>query len=217
MYKTALQQVFRAAHFPVEKYGPSHWKVTPAIIGELRVLPYVERWKRALREEWFHVKLEDHSVFVFYDAHEGPSYSFLQSPISAESFRTYLARMGLEYTRENRTRYSDDYSMLLDTAGLKPHLTPIRFDVDKNSYKAGVHPLAHIHIGLDNEIRLAVRRHMSPLSFVLFVMRHMYPDCWDRLLARSIQFRLDKSIRQGLRLVSDDYWSDIDGLELHLM
>lgn len=204
------------AHFPVEEYGPSRWMVTPEIIGELRVLPYLEQWKRALQEGWYHVKLEDHSLFIFSNVENAPSYSFLHSPVEAESFRMYLGRQGLEYSSKNRSEHLEEYEMLVETASLRPHITPIRLDVDRRSYRAGVHPMTHVHIGLNNNVRLAVRRELSPLSFVLFVMRQMYPVCWSRLLERSDKHWMRKVIRTRLPLVPQPYWGEDDDLELHL-
>jgi hypothetical protein len=216
VYREILQNVFRLAHFPLDKYGPPHWKVTPEIIGELRVLPYLEQWKRALQEGWYHVKLEDHSLFIFSDVDNAPSYSFLHSPVETESFRIYLSRQGLEYSSKNRSDHLDEYEMLFETASLRSHVTPIRLDVDRPSYRAGVHPMTHIHIGLDNSVRLAVQRELSPLSFVLFVMRQMYPVCWSRLLERSDKHWMRRVIRTSLPLVAEAYWSEDDQLELHL-
>lgn len=216
MYRNKLQQVFRAAHFPVDRYGPPHLKITPKIIGDLRELSYIEQWKAALQNEWFHVKLEDHSLFIFNATIDNPSYSFLHAPVATESFRTYLNRQDLEYSARNKSAFSEEYAMLLETAAFRQHLTPIRFDVDKTGYRAGVHPMAHIHIGLENNVRLAVRREMTPLSFVLFVMRQMYPDSWARLLGRPEQFRLQQAIRDKLQFVSEEYWKEADNLELHL-
>ncbi len=217
MHRNSLQQIFRAAHFPVEKYGSPHWKITQEIIGELRVLSYVDQWRRALYEEWFHVKLEDHSLLIFSDVPDRPSFSFLHCPIAVEPFRIYLNRRGVEFNARNRAIYAEEYEMEFETAELKRHVTPIRYDVDSNGYRTGVHPAAHIHIGLDNNVRIAVRREMTPLSFTLFVMRQMYPECWAKLLERREQFRLQGAIRDGLQLVQADYWKENDGLELHLV
>lgn len=216
MYQQSLQQLFRAAHFPVEKYGPSHLKVTQEIIGELRVLPYFGQWKRALEEEWFHVKMEDHSLFLFNDGPGGPSYSFLHAPVVADSYRSFLIKQGLLYTARNRSQYMEEYGMVFETAQARQHVTPIRYDLDRINYREGVHPVAHIHIGLDNKVRLAVRREMSPVSFALFVMRHMYPECWTRLVERATQFRLKRLMRDGLQVIPEDYWNEIDSIELHL-
>lgn len=216
MYRKALQQIFRTAHFPVEKYGPEHWRITPAIVGELRVLPYFEQWKLSLQSEWFHVKLEDHSLIIFDEASENRSFTFLHAPILAESFASYLIRQGLDPTQKNRREHLNEYEMLFETASARPHVMPIRFDFDSRGYRAGLHPIAHIHVGLENSIRLGVRRELSPVSFVLFVMRHMYPSCWSRLVERSSPQLLHRIVRNDLRLVPDEFWKELDSIELHL-
>ncbi len=197
-FQDMLQQVFRAAHFPVDEYAPAHWNLDQNMIGELRVLPYIDQWKLALKEKWFHIKMEDHSLFVFNNTTNEPSYQYLQSPLALESFRIFLLKKGLQYNKRNKAEYAADYEFSFDTASLKDNLTPIRYDVDKQAYKAGWHPMAHLHIGLDNGIRIALRRKLSPLAFSLFVMRHMYPESWVRLLPFSDQFKLRRVVRETL-------------------
>lgn len=211
-----LQQVFRAAHFPVEEYAPAHWNLDKSMIGELRTLPYLDQWRVAVEKKWFHVKLEDHSILVFNNTTDEPSYHFLHSPLDVESFRSFLLKRNLHYTQRNKAQYIDEYALALETAPLKNHITPIRFDIDKNAYKPGSHPFAHMHIGLDNSIRIALRRKVSPLAFSLFVMRHMYPESWVQLLSFSDKFKLSKILRDGLEPVEETYWKDSDKYEWHL-
>lgn len=215
-FQDMLQQVFRAAQFPVDSYAPAHWSLDQNMIGELRVLPYIEQWKLALKKNLFHVKLEDHSILVFNNTTDNPSYHYLQSPLALESFRVYLLKIGLKYNQRNKAEHTADYELVFDTAPLKENLTPIRYDVDKQAYKAGSHPMAHLHIGLDNGVRIALRRKLSPLAFSLFVMRHMYPESWIRLLQFSDQFKLRRVLRDGLAFVEDEFWQDLDEIELHL-
>lgn len=215
-FQDLLQQIFRAAHFPVEAYAPPHWSITPEIIGELRVLPYVDQWRRALENKWFHIKLEDQSIFVFDQTTGEPSYNFIHSPIAADTFRAFLLTKKLDYTTRNRATYAEEYTLLIETAPLRENVTPIRYDVDSLAYKPGSHPMAHLHIGLDNPIRIALRRQMSPTAFSLFVMRQMYPESWVRLLTHSDQFKLRRILRDNLKLVQAAYWQPQDEFELNL-
>jgi hypothetical protein len=216
MYRERLRRFHRAASLPVYEYGPAHFYVTPQIVGELRVLSYLDQWRTALDRGWFHVRMEDHSLFLFNDAQVGTSYAFLQAPIVVETFREFLTQRGLEYTQKNRQAHAEDYELAISTATLRANVCPIRYDHDQVAYRAGVHPLAHLHIGLDNNVRIALRKCMSAEAFSLFVMRQVYPDCWARLLERSTPDYLHRAIRLSLDSVPAAFWGTNDEVELHL-
>lgn len=216
MYKRRLQQFHRASGFPVLEYGPDHFVVTPHVIGALRELEYLDQWRRAIEERWFHVRLEDHSLFLFNDVPGAPTFSFLHAPIVVETMREFLAARGLDYNQRNREEHSEVYQLALETAVLRKHVCPIRFDFDPVGYRAGVHPLAHVHIGLDNQVRLSARRQFSVESFTLFVMRHMYPSSWEKLLGGMDNPRLERIVRASLKAVPAHCWTARDQVELHL-
>ena len=189
MYQQQLERFARAAQFRVADYGNKHFRLDNAAIRELRQCSYFDQWRLATENKWYHVRLEDHSLFLF-DPDRGPSYSYLQCPLDVISYRDYLDSMDLEFTRTNRVRYQREYEEVMSTAVLRAHVTPIRYDMDASAYATCLHPAAHIHVGLENEIRLAVRREMRPVAFFLFVMRQMYPSSWRCLLERQQRRRL---------------------------
>lgn len=213
MYRQLLQNIFREAHFPVESFGPSHFIPSPEIIQSLRGLPYIDRWKLARSNEWYHVRLEDQSLFLFDEG--GRSYTYLQCPLDAPSFREYLAQLDLELNSANRREHAEAYEMVLSTAAPRSHVIPIRFDADRVGYRRGVHPYAHVHIGLENSVRIGVSRSLDATSFVLFVMRQLYPECWHRLLIRQ-DTALGRLVRFQGSALTEDLWHPLDKVELHL-
>lgn len=216
MYKAQLQVLARAAHWPVFEYSEEFFSLTPAMIGELRELSYLDQWKVAREKSWFHLVLEDHSLLQFSETGDSSSFSFLQCPLAIPTFREYLAKIGAEYTAQERREHQAAYEQVVATSSLRAHITPIRFDYDKTGYACGVHPVSHIHIGLDNQVRLGVNRRLSAVSFVLFVIRHMYPDCWRRLLVHQEKRRLPRSIRHECPAVNAEHWQADDSIELYL-
>lgn len=185
------------------------------MVSELRELSYLDQWKTSRSKGWFHIEMEDLSLFSFSEG-AACSYSYLQCPLDVPSYRHFLEQRNMEFSAQNRRENLDDYSMLLDTAGLRQHLTPIRYDLDPNGYRSGVHPLAHLHIGLDNNIRIGLRKKMTPLAFVLFVMRQAYPESWARLLQHKEADNLQKKIRLECTDVHNDWWQQQDQIEHHL-
>lgn len=213
MYKRSLQVLARESSFPVEEYSPSHFVVTPEIAAELRVKNYFDQWQSAIANRWFHVRLADQSLFLFTEG-ATPSYSFLHCPLDIMTFSEFLSYLGVENSPENRRSYSSEYEALIDTADRRESVTPIRFDYHPAGYRSGVHPVGHIHIGLSNEVRLSSNK-MNAVAFVLFVMRHMYPFAWERLLRRFGAARLSDLIRHSNSSIPLEFWSVLDRVELH--
>lgn len=214
MYKQKLQYLAREASFPIAAYGESHFVITPAIVAELRMRSYFDQWLYALTNGFFHLRLADHSLFLF---SEGlvPSYSFLHCPLDLMTFSEFLSSQGLEDSPANRRKYEIEYDSLFETASRRPNVTPIRFDFHPAGYNPGVHPAGHIHIGLDNEIRISSNK-MNAVSFVLFVMRQMYPNSWRRLIERLDSARISALIRHPESPISPNLWGVLDEVELHL-
>jgi hypothetical protein len=213
MYRQKIRAFAREASFPIESYGTDHFVLTAQMIGELRVKSYLEQWQAALENKWFHIKMEDHSLFLFNEG-TSPSYSFIHCPLDVITFNDFLKSLGQENNPSNRRRLGTQYAEVLETASERRHVTPIRFDYDENGYRPGVHPVAHIHVGLSNQVRISTNK-MSAVSFVLFVMRHMYPSCWETLLARSSMRSFVSSIREPSTKVPQKYWDALDEVELH--
>lgn len=216
MYKPLLQQYFRDASFPVDEWGESNFRLTAENVSELRSLDYVDRWRVSIDNGWFHVKTKDNSLLIFSEINGCPNYSFLHCPLDVPSYEEFLLGMDIEVSRENKLKYREDYEMELQTASLKKHLFPLRYDYAPGAYQAGLHPLGHIHIGISNPIRVAVRRTLTPLAFSLFVMRQMYPACWEKLLVKHAEHKLPRRVRDSLSQVTDDYWKDEDLCEMYL-
>lgn len=131
------------------------------------------------------------------------------------TFPDYLAERGEENNPRIRREMAGSYQNVIDTAAERRHVTPIRYDYDPRGYQEGVHPVAHIHIGLGNEVRLCSNK-MSAASFVLFVMRQMYPKSWEQLLTRKGLNRFVNSIREPSTRLEERYFGAVDRIELHL-
>ena len=217
MYRRSLQVFARAAKWPVVDYGPAHFSLTPKIILELRELPYLKRWQASIDNKWYHVLLEDHSLLTFSSTENSASYSYLQCPLVVPTFREFALSLDRPCNSTARRELEDEYQLTLDTADLRTNITPIRYDYDENGYRRGVHPVSHIHIGLDNHIRLGFSKRLSPTSFALFVMRQMYPDCWTRILEHQEASRLPKAVRADCKALKEANWQDHDRVELHIV
>lgn len=216
MFRQGIQAFARAARWPVVDYGLPHFSLTPAIVQQLRELPYLERWRQSLAQKWYHARLEDHSLVTFSVGAMSASYAYLQCPLEVPTYREFVESLGLTFDARARNDLAGEYEEVMDTASVRSNITSIRYDYDENGYRCGVHPVSHIHIGLDNQVRLGVSKRLTPPSFALFVMRQMYPECWSRLLEHQEAARLPRAVRLDCQNVQDLYWQMQDQVEMHL-
>jgi len=193
----------------------NEFTVTPEIIRAQRELPYEEMWRLAHDKKWFHVQFEDLSIVQFQNT-PAPSYHLIECPLDVPPLGDFLETMKIDYRDRHSADVVDLYNEAIDTASLRKYVTPIRYDRDFRSYRRGIHPAAHLHIGLDNNIRLALPREMTPWSFLLFIVRQKYPTHWERLLNSQLAKHFERNVRDSLPLVPGDYWAGHDLCEIAL-
>lgn len=171
--------------------------VDKRVVTELKQLPYKDQWLVCKARGWYHVYMDDNAIFNF-SLDPKPSFSFLDCPIDAMPFSEFLAQEREADPSITRHDLVGQYEEYLATCPPKAALTPIRYDFDPTAYRPGIHPAAHVHVGLDNHIRIGLRRELTPLAFFLFVVRQRYPRHWEYLLDHALATRLPRLIREEL-------------------
>ena len=139
----------------------------------------------------YDVLLKDDSMFQM--SYQSGEYRlmFIQNPLEYMSFETFLENSGWEIDQENLEElhelYDDDYSQTLEEMNLNSGDMYLRYDVDFHGRKdnENIHAYTHLHVGLNNNIRIPVGRYMSPLAFTMFVIRHVYYDVWVEAVRNS--------------------------------
>lgn len=194
-----------------------------------RGLSYRKTWEQTYRMFAYDLMLKDQSLIHFTksgtDEHEGGlSYSYLESPFAVMSYEEFCAdyleiNTEADDYEEQMSEFGDllreDYEKYVNTCDLKP-VTPMRYDYAPKDYRSGVHPASHLHFGFENEIRVATKRIMKPLSFALLTVRQRYPKKWLELLAMDDDRVICRSVRTAIDEVHADYWQDDDSHELIL-
>lgn len=109
---------------------------------------------------------------------------FIQNPLLHVTFESYIEEIGWdkEYlsVEQLHEAFDDDYSQVLEGMKLNSGAVYFRYDVDARGRKGNenIHAYTHLHIGLNNSIRIPVGVHLTPLAFTMFVIRHVYYDIW---------------------------------------
>lgn len=214
MNHNKIRPILRYSGFKSDIYRA--FEVTSILIKTVSNLSYIEQWKHLYANKFYHIKFPDNSIFTFQYG-KSPSYRYIECPLDVPSYEDFLQDIGMTSPKDKFSESNkSDYSMVLSTAALKAHINPIRYDLDRRSYKSGLHPAAHIHIGLDNEIRIGLEREMTDVSFLLFVLRQRYPLNWERLIHSNYGINLERLIRHSLPTLEAKYRESLDQREVYL-
>ncbi|MEQ1775137.1 MAG: DUF2290 domain-containing protein [Burkholderiales bacterium] len=131
--------------------------------------------------------------------------------------RAYFKRLGFKLDEMGIGTHNlqeDNYGLRDFQSKGKVTLSTVYKAKGNEAYIVYIHPMAHIHIGLENNIRIAVKREMSPRSFFLFVMRQMYPESWARLLESNIARRLPHYVRGSLPVIKAPFFEERDNSQV---
>jgi hypothetical protein len=139
----------------------------------MKNIPYKDIYNELERNNSFHVKMIDGSLFCFQylfsaDGHEliKHTISFFPSPElpSQEEFPLLYETddIFVELLRSNIVRF------------------PIRFDYDPSNFREIKHPVSHATFGQYLNCRIPVKSAVSPYSFLLFILRNFYNGSFVR-------------------------------------
>ena len=147
-------------------------------IAAVRDLKYVDLWQIHVKSHWYDFRLKDNSLLYFYK--EGPkvSMSYLGCPydcITLDEFKE-------DYEADAETDIEELYEEYLSTANIKSNPNYFRYDLEISSYREGEHPVAHIHCGLMNSVRIGVGKELDYMAFSAFVLRQVFVDKWNIVL-----------------------------------
>jgi hypothetical protein len=190
---------------------------------------YRECYNLTIQNYAYDFILSDQSLIHFaksgtdlYDG--GLSFNYLDCPMEVQSYESFAANW-LEISKEEDDydakleewggTLRQEYEQYLHTCEMRP-VTPIRYDYAANAYMPGRHPASHVHFGFNNHIRVATKRVLKPLSFVLLVIRQRYPVEWMEVLAMDTDRILCREIKNSLDCVHDDFWDEADQHEMML-
>lgn len=199
-------------------YNPNYSSLTSA---RFRTKSYTDIWRDCFSNRHFDFLLEDMSMIQF--CHGGNSnlerlrlnYSFYECPFSVSSYSDFLKEEGFEY-HEVGEQLREEYDLYLNDAPEKKAITPIRYDYDPESYDEGCHPASHVHFGHRSSIRLASKNILTPISFVLFIVRQCYPKQWKEYLLASIPPPILGNVRSSLTQVPRRFWNSNDDAQMIL-
>ncbi len=150
---------------------------------------------------------------------------YLQNPIKHIDILEYVSMyhkddLNVCSVDELREIYKEEYERHLATLELNKAAVYIRYDEDPTLYRPMVHPYIHLHIGMNNNIRIPSSVEMTPLTFILFILQQVYYNVWVKeFTGKSSQDNIIMGYAQQDKQIFslvEDVWKDSERQFLHL-
>ena len=133
---------------------------------------YVELYRMGLRNRDYNFLLDDYSYLQLAHAGDDDSlslrYAFYPNPFGPIPNLTDVFD-GSDY---------ESYLQILEDYDASSGANLVRYDVAYRDYVELRHPASHLHIGLHQTSRWPVDKILSPVAFVLMILKMFYPDRW---------------------------------------
>lgn len=188
--------------------------------GDLKTI-----YQTAIDNNDYELLLDDDSIFQFSKNGDKLRYAYIQSQSIYFSFQDFMLEMfdendiptDKQFLEEMEVDYAEEYEQRRAEQKINLGAMYIRYDVDKNGYRPNLHSYAHIHIGLNNTLRLPCSIILTPLSFVLFVIKHVYITHWEIAINKNIINEEIFHFKKFCKEISKEFWKIEEQRELYII
>ena len=145
---------------------------------------YMTLYRCALENDDYDILLTDNSFIQFsydYDIKEKSENIRLAyyPSICTISYNEFLSDQLGASEEEYGAEFMDDYQQFL-LEQEPAQVTPLRFDYNKKLYNEIIHSSAHIHYGLEENVRVPVNIVAKPLLFSKLIIEYYFFNKWKR-------------------------------------
>lgn len=132
-------------------------------------------------------------------------YAYYPNFAKVKTYEAFLEEF--EFTYEDvGDELMSEYEQSLDEAKINSGICPIRYDYDYRLYDGLNHSISHIHIGHNNEVRIATSKILTPEKFILFVIRNTYPSKWKDIVSNDELLKTCLSKKVQCLEINDNYF-----------
>ena len=155
-------------------------------------------------------------------------FAFFQNPQLYISYMDYLKLLQEKsYIDEDEdleqlgVAYYEEYSQYLNEQQVNTSNTSIRFDTESESHLPLIHSTCHFHFGHVTNVRVPCKKIISPLGFILFVLKHIYYGDWKILIEDKDENLLSASGAQkngfiDISELNNEKWLENEELEIFM-
>lgn len=171
--------------------------------------------------------LKDESYFQFeYDntgKHLEIRYAFFQNPVNYKTYEEFIIDeiipSGLIKTiDEAGSMFEMEYRQFLNEQEIKNKYLTVRYDFDYPNYHPIIHSVSHLHIGHQNHLRIPVNKFITPLRFVVFIIKNVYYREWKSIAEVNPHYinQLLRKCSNGEVILSNNFWTSSEKLDIYL-
>jgi len=194
--------------------------ISKEFIRVAREKDFFNAYLTALKNFDYHFLLFDESFLQFeYNRNSTDNvtlrYAYYQFPYDFPTYKGYLMESSLSFNEVGDT-YKYEYEQALSEAPKKDAFVLIRYDYSEKEYSPGVHSVSHFHFGYSNSIRIPSSVIITPLLFMLFVLKQVYSNLWKSLIEDPKFQRVYKSSKFQCPNIRMSFFDNLDKKELYL-
>lgn len=185
---------------------------------------YQEIYNTAVNNLDYEFAMTDDSLLQLYLNGNIIRYAFIQNPIQPLSFLDFLREnfedkdipKDEDKLNELQSELQDDYEQRLNDQRLNEKAIYLRYDLDQTGYRPRVHSYAHLHVGLNQNFRIPVHSIITPLSFVITIIKWLYPSYWMTFLGDSELTKQFDNYKGKNENMKDAMWHNSEFKDLFL-
>lgn len=152
---------------------------------------YIDIYKNARKNYDYDFLIEDNSFFQFtYVLKEQKirklRYAFYECPFNVLSYDLFLTNvvcLDKDEIEKCGLELYDEYQQYISEGNIKSNILSLRYDYDETLYNGLIHPVSHLHIGLNNEIRIPINSLLSPKCFASQTIKYIYYNDWKEAIS----------------------------------
>jgi len=185
----------------------------------LKTTDYGELHSEMLNNRDFTFQLFDDSLLQFArDEVNGElilGYCYIPFPLQYITYEEFLLINGFDYN-DAKDELVEEYEQSMSEALPKKNILTIRYDYSLKEYSEKIHSVSHIHVGF-TKIKLSSAIIMTPIAFLLFLLKQLYYDDWKVLIKDAYFLNHFNTCKNKCSKVPKKYFSENDKNELHLI
>ncbi len=183
---------------------------------------YLKIYDVIVNNKDYDIQLFDDSIFQLSNKDGKCRYAFMQCTreyITREEFMYETFGDGYEVEADLDAFYAmfeDEYEQRRDEQKINTNAVYFRYDTDELGYLPNVHSYAHLHVGLNNSIRIPCSRELTPFAFVLFAVKHVYSQYWKEAI---IKERINEnlySFKKKCNPLEKEHWKEMEKRDLYI-
>lgn len=177
-------------------------------ISLVRDLSFVDIWKMHVQNQWYDFRLDDNSLLFYHQDEDGDNFSYLGCPYESSpycEFKDKAVANGID-----RSEIEEMYEDYLFTCPIKENPNYFRYDYNEKTYREGEHPVAHLHCGLMEGVRIGFMKRLDVMSYAAFILRQVYIHKWDIILCNKNDYSELYNSKSKIADIHPNYYKEKD-------